>query len=60
MAREFQRHPRSEATEINHSHRHEDRRLAMVPATLIDPGDVTLMTVPGYPVAGTLYEVLRR
>ncbi len=27
--------------------------LAMIPATLIDPGDVTLMTVPGYPVAGT-------
>ncbi len=27
--------------------------LAMLPATLIDPGDVTLMTVPGYPVAGT-------
>lgn len=27
--------------------------LAMLPAALIDPGDVTLMTVPGYPVAGT-------
>ena len=27
--------------------------LSMLPATLIDPGDVTLMTVPGYPVAGT-------
>ncbi len=27
--------------------------LAMLPAVLIDPGDVTLMTVPGYPVAGT-------
>ncbi len=27
--------------------------LAMLPATLIDPGDVTLMTTPGYPVAGT-------
>lgn len=27
--------------------------LAMMPATLIDPGDITLMTVPGYPVAGT-------
>jgi LL-diaminopimelate aminotransferase len=25
----------------------------MIPATLINPGDVTLMTVPGYPVAGT-------
>ena len=27
--------------------------LAMLPAVLINPGDVTLMTVPGYPVAGT-------
>jgi LL-diaminopimelate aminotransferase len=26
---------------------------AMLPACLINPGDVTLMTVPGYPVAGT-------
>ncbi len=27
--------------------------LAMLPAVFIDPGDVTLLTVPGYPVAGT-------
>jgi LL-diaminopimelate aminotransferase len=27
--------------------------LAMLPAAFINPGDVTLMTVPGYPVAGT-------
>ncbi len=26
---------------------------AVLPATLVNPGDVTLMTVPGYPVAGT-------
>ncbi|HKB04904.1 MAG TPA: aminotransferase class I/II-fold pyridoxal phosphate-dependent enzyme, partial [Gemmataceae bacterium] len=26
---------------------------AMFPACFINPGDVTLMTVPGYPVAGT-------
>ena len=26
---------------------------AMMPAVFINPGDVTLMTVPGYPVAGT-------
>ena len=26
--------------------------LAMLPAVFINPGDVTLMTVPGYPVAG--------
>ncbi len=27
--------------------------LAMIPECFINPGDVTLMTVPGYPVAGT-------
>lgn len=27
--------------------------LAMIPAAFIDPGDITLMTVPGYPVMGT-------
>lgn len=27
--------------------------LAMLPAVFINPGDVTLMTVPGYPVMGT-------
>jgi len=27
--------------------------LAMLPAAFINPGDVTLMTAPGYPVAGT-------
>src|SRR5436309_13200559 len=26
---------------------------AMLPAAFVNPGDVTLMTVPGYPVAGT-------
>ncbi|MEM9353429.1 MAG: LL-diaminopimelate aminotransferase [Planctomycetota bacterium] len=27
--------------------------LAMLPAALINPGDITLMCVPGYPIAGT-------
>ncbi len=27
--------------------------LAMIPACFINPGDITMMTVPGYPVAGT-------
>ena len=27
--------------------------LSMIPACFINPGDVTMMTVPGYPVAGT-------
>jgi LL-diaminopimelate aminotransferase len=40
------------ATEINHSIGSKPA-LAMLPACFINPGDVTLMTVPGYPVAGT-------
>jgi len=39
-------------TEINHSIGSKPA-LAMLPAVLIDPGDVMLMTTPGYPVAGT-------
>jgi LL-diaminopimelate aminotransferase len=51
MAREFgvELDP---ATEINHCIGTKTA-LAMLPAAFIDPGDVTLMTVPGYPVAGT-------
>jgi LL-diaminopimelate aminotransferase len=40
------------ATEINHCIGSKPA-LAMVSACFINPGDVTLMTVPGYPVAGT-------
>ncbi len=39
-------------TEVNHCIGSKTA-LAMLPATLINPGDITLMTVPGYPVAGT-------
>ncbi|MGF1577725.1 MAG: LL-diaminopimelate aminotransferase [Gemmataceae bacterium] len=39
-------------TEINHAIGSKPA-LAMIPACFINPGDVTLMTVPGYPVAGT-------
>lgn len=39
-------------TEINHCIGSKTA-LAMVPDAFINPGDVTLMTVPGYPVAGT-------
>jgi LL-diaminopimelate aminotransferase len=39
-------------TEVNHCIGSKTA-LAMLPATVINPGDVTLMTVPGYPVAGT-------
>ena len=51
MAREFgvELDP---VTEINHCIGTKTA-LAMLPAAFIDPGDVTLMTVPGYPVAGT-------
>src|SRR6266849_8522582 len=40
------------AKEINHAIGSKPA-LAMLPAVFINPGDVTLMTVPGYPVAGT-------
>lgn len=51
MAREFdvQLDP---ATEVNHCIGSKTA-LAMLPAVFINPRDVTLMTVPGYPVAGT-------
>src|SRR5262249_29568948 len=39
-------------TEINHAIGSKPA-YAMFPAVFINPGDVTLMTVPGYPVAGT-------
>ncbi len=40
------------ATEINHAIGSKPA-LAMLPAAFINSGDITLMTVPGYPVAGT-------
>jgi LL-diaminopimelate aminotransferase len=51
MAREFgvELDPQ---TEVNHC-MGTKTALAMLPACFIDQGDVTLMTVPGYPVAGT-------
>ncbi|MEX2170512.1 MAG: LL-diaminopimelate aminotransferase [Pirellulales bacterium] len=39
-------------TEINHCIGSKPA-LAMLPACFVNPGDITLMTVPGYPVAGT-------
>jgi LL-diaminopimelate aminotransferase len=51
MAREFNV-ALDPVTEINHC-MGTKTALAMLPAALINPGDVTLMTVPGYPVAGT-------
>jgi LL-diaminopimelate aminotransferase len=39
-------------TEINHAIGTKPA-YAMMPAVFINPGDVTLMTAPGYPVAGT-------
>ncbi len=40
------------ASEVNHCIGSKTA-LAMLPACFINPGDITLMTVPGYPVAGT-------
>ncbi len=40
------------ATEVNHCIGSKTA-LSILPACFINPGDVTLMTVPGYPVSGT-------
>ncbi len=40
------------ASQINHSIGSKSA-LALLPAALVDPGDLVLMTVPGYPVFGT-------
>jgi LL-diaminopimelate aminotransferase len=40
------------ATEVNHCIGSKSG-LAILPAAFINPGDITIMTVPGYPVAGT-------
>ncbi len=50
LAREFEVEL-DPAAEINHCIGSKTA-LAMLPAAFINPGDVTLMTVPGYPVAG--------
>jgi LL-diaminopimelate aminotransferase len=51
MQREF-RVSLDPANEINHCIGSKTA-LAILPACFINPGDITLMTVPGYPVAGT-------
>ncbi len=51
MQREFDV-PLDPVSEINHCIGSKTA-LSMIPACFINPGDVTLMTVPGYPVAGT-------
>ncbi|MBP1582332.1 MAG: LL-diaminopimelate aminotransferase [Victivallales bacterium] len=40
------------ATEINHSIGSKSA-LSLLPSCFINPGDITIMTVPGYPVLGT-------
>lgn len=51
LAREF-KVELDAVSEINHCIGSKPA-LAMLPAAFINPGDITLMTVPGYPVAGT-------
>src|ERR1700681_4689933 len=46
-------------TEVNHAIGSKPA-LAMLPACFINPGDVTLMTVPGYPFARTHTAYYRR
>ena len=51
MKREFQVEL-DPTTQINHCIGSKTA-LSMLPACFINPGDITMMTVPGYPVAGT-------
>ncbi len=51
-APQLRRRARCRPREVNHCIGSKTA-LAMLPAAFINPGDVTLMTVPGYPVAGT-------
>jgi LL-diaminopimelate aminotransferase len=51
MKREFQVEL-DPATQVNHCIGSKTA-LSMLPACFINPGDITMMTVPGYPVAGT-------
>jgi LL-diaminopimelate aminotransferase len=51
MKREFQVEL-DPLTQINHCIGSKTA-LSMLPACFINPGDITMMTVPGYPVAGT-------
>jgi LL-diaminopimelate aminotransferase len=44
-------------TEINHCIGSKSA-LALLPLAFINPGDITLMTVPGYPIAGTYTKYL--
>jgi aspartate/methionine/tyrosine aminotransferase len=47
------------ATQVNHAIGSKPA-LAILPLCFINPGDITLLTVPGYPVARHLHQVLRR
>ena len=47
-------------TEVNHCIGSKPAPAPCCRPCFINPGDVTLMTVPGYPVAGTHTQVLRR
>lgn len=40
------------ATQVNHSIGSKSA-MALLPAAFVNPGDITVMTVPGYPVLGT-------
>ena len=52
MARVFGVEGIDPATQVNHAIGSKPA-LAMIPSIFINPGDVTIMTTPGYPVMGT-------
>jgi len=53
MENVYQVHGLNSANEVNHGIGSKSI-LALLPLAFINPGDITIMTVPGYPVMGTM------
>lgn len=57
LERVYQVHGLKALTEVNHGIGSKSI-LALLPLAFINPGDITIMTVPGYPIMGTMTEFL--
>jgi LL-diaminopimelate aminotransferase len=57
MEKVYQVHGLNSANEVNHGIGSKSI-LALLPLVFINPGDITIMTVPGYPIMGTMTKSL--
>lgn len=57
MEKVYQVYGLNSATEVNHGIGSKSI-LALLPLAFINPGDITIMTVPGYPIMGTMTKSL--